>query len=73
MLNYQIVNYWANVVCSSSAVECRTRKRDSLGSNPLCYHFEAWAFLFSLRCPSSFGCIYIYECLTITLGGNVNE
>ena len=56
--------YWANVVCSSSAVECQTRKRDSLGSNPLCYHFEAWAFLFSPRCPSSFGCRPIYEYLT---------
>ena len=25
-------------------VECRTRNRESPGSNPLCYRFEDWAF-----------------------------
>ena len=27
-----------------SVVECRTRNRESPGSNPLCYRFEDWAF-----------------------------
>ena len=29
---------------SSSVVECRTRNRESPGSNHLCYRFEVWAF-----------------------------
>ena len=48
----------------SSAVECRTRNRESLGSNPLCYRFEVCEF-FSLSC--------INEYLAIDSGGNVNE
>ena len=31
----------------SSAVECRTHNRGSLGLNPLCCRFEAHAFLLS--------------------------
>ena len=55
----------------SSAVECRTRTRESPGSNPLCYRFEVWAFSFSPRCPSSISCINEY--LAIDSGGNVSE
>ena len=40
-------------------------------SNPLCYHFEVWAFSFSPRRPSSLSCINEY--LTIDSGGNVND
>ena len=35
----------------SSAVECRTRNQGSPGSNPLCYRFEDWVFLFSPLTP----------------------
>ena len=41
----------------SSVVECRTRNRESPGSNPLCYRFEVWAFSFSSRCLSRLSCI----------------
>ena len=30
--------------CSSSAADWQTLNRRSLGSNPLCCHFEAWPF-----------------------------
>ena len=32
-------------------VECRTRNRESPGSNPLCYRVEVWAFLFAPLTP----------------------
>ena len=51
-----------------SAVECRTRNQESLGSNPHCCRFEVWAFSFSARCPSSLRSEY----LAIGSGGNVN-
>ena len=41
----------------SSVVECRTRKRESPGSNPLCNRFEVWAFSFSSRRLSRLSCI----------------
>ena len=30
---------------------------ESASSNPICYRFKVWAFLFSPRCPSPFNCI----------------
>ena len=42
-----------------------------LGSNPLCYRFEVWAFLFSSRRLSRLSCINEY--LAIDSGGNVSE
>ena len=45
--------------CSISAVECRTRHRESPGSNPLCYS------------PSSLSCINEY--LALDSGGNVSD
>ena len=59
-----------NATCSS-AVECRIRNRESPGSNPLCYHFEVWAFSFSPQRPSSLSCINEY--LTLDGGGNVSK
>ena len=56
---------------SSSVVECRTRNRESPGSNPLYYRFEVWAFSFSLRRLSRLSCINEY--LAIDRGGNVSE
>ena len=55
----------------SSVVECRTRNRESPGSNPLCYGFEVWAFLFSSRRLSRLSSINEY--LAIDSGGNVSE
>ena len=43
----------------SSAVECRTRNKESPGLNPLCYRFKVWAFSFSPRCPSS---LVVHNC-----------
>ena len=51
------------------AVECQTRNQESLGSNPLCYHFEVWEFSFSAQCLTSLRCINEY--LSIDGGGNV--
>ena len=56
---------------SSSVVECRTRNRESPGSNPLCYRFEVWAFSFTSRRPSRLSCINEY--LAIDSGGNVSD
>ena len=44
----------------SSAVECQTLNRESPGSNPPLLPFEAWAFSFSTRRPSSLNCINEY-------------
>ena len=52
-------------------VECRTRNRESPGSNPRCYRFEVWAFPFTSRRLSRFSCINEY--LAIDSGGNVSE
>ena len=52
-------------------VECRTRNRESPGSNPRCYHFEVWAFSFTSRRLSRLSCINEY--LAIDSGGNVSE
>ena len=54
-----------------SAVECRTRIRESKGSNPFCYPIEVWAFSFFPRCPSSLSCTNEY--LAIDGGGNVSD
>ena len=70
-LNTSIGVYIHLVQRGSSALECRTLKRESLGSNPLCYSFEVWAFSFSPRCPSSLSCVHEY--LTRYSGGNVND
>ena len=56
--------------CGGSAVECRTRNRESPGSNPLYYRFEAWASLLSPRRPSSLSCINGH--MAIDSGGNVS-
>ena len=55
----------------SSVVECRTRNRESPGSNPLCFRFEVWAFSFTSRRLSRLSCINEY--LAIDSGGNVSE
>ena len=47
-------------------VECRTRNRESPGSNPRCYRFEVWAFSFTSRRLSRLSCIN-------DSGGNVSE
>ena len=52
-------------------VECRTRNRESPGSNPRCYRFEVWAFSFTSRSLSRLSCINEY--LAIDSGGNVSE
>ena len=52
-------------------VECRTRNRESPGSNPRCYRFEVWAFYFTSRRLSRLSCINEY--LAIDSGGNVSE
>ena len=52
-------------------VECRTRNRESPGSNPRCYRFEVWAFSFTSRRLSRLSCINEY--LAIDIGGNVSE
>ena len=52
-------------------VECRTRNRDSPGSNPRCYRFEVWAFSFTSRRLSRLSCINEY--LATDSGGNVSE
>ena len=41
-------------------VECRTRNRESPGSNPRCYRFEVWAFSFTSRRLSRLSCINEY-------------
>ena len=56
---------------SSSVVECRTRNRESPGSNPLCYRFEVWAFSFTSRRLSRLSCINEY--LAIDSSGNVSD
>ena len=61
----------ANLERGSSAVECRTRNRESPGSNPRCYRFEVWAFSFTSRRLSRLSCINEY--LAIDSGGNVSE
>ena len=55
----------------SSVVECRTRNRESPGSNPLCYRYEVCAFSFTSRRLSRLSCINEY--LAIDSGGNVSE
>ena len=60
-----------NVECGGSAVECPTRNQEIPCSNPLCYNFEVWAFLFSPRCPSSLSCTNEYQ--AIDGGGNVSK
>ena len=61
----------AHLVLGSSVVECRTRNRESPGSNPLCYRFEVWAFSFTSRRLSRLSCINEY--LAIDSGGNVSD
>ena len=61
------LNYYA----VAQLVECRTRNRESPGSNPRCYRFEVWAFSFNSRRLSRLSCINEY--LAIDSGGNVSE
>ena len=67
----QAIAFPLHVERGSSVVECRIRNRESPGSNPLCYHFEDWAFSFSSRRLSQLICINEY--LAIDSGGNVSE
>ena len=62
------VYMWSAV---AQLVECRTRNRESPGSNPRCYRFEVWAFSFTSRRLSRLSCINEY--LAIDSGGNVSE
>ena len=66
-----IRTYLLFVECGGSAVECRTRNRESPGSNPLCYRFGVLAFSFSPSCPISLSCINEY--LAIDGGGHMSE
>ena len=52
-------------------VECRTRNRESPGSNPRCYCFEVWALSFTSRRLSRLSCKNEY--LAIDSGGKVSE
>ena len=63
-----IFNLWSAV---AQLVECRTRNRESPGSNPRCYRFEVWAFSFTSRRLSRLSCINEY--LAIDSGGNASE
>ena len=63
-----IIQLWRAV---AQLVECRTRNRESPGSNPRCYRFEVWAFSFTSRRLSRLSCINEY--LAIDSGGNVSE
>ena len=65
---YCIFSYVEHI---SSAVECRTRNRESPGSNLLWCRLEVWAFSFSPRCPGSRSCINEY--LAIDGGENVKR
>ena len=60
-----------NMSAVAQLVECRTRNRESPGSNPRCYRFEVWAFSFTSRRLSRLSCINEY--LAIDSGGNVSE
>ena len=62
---------WIMWSAVAQLVECRTRNRESPGSNPLCYRFEVWAFSFTSRRLSRLSCINEY--LAIDSGGNVSE
>ena len=55
----------------NSVVECQTSNRQSPCSNPLCYRFDVWGFLFSPQCLSSFSCINEY--MPIDSEDNVSE
>ena len=59
------------VIAVAQLVECRTRNRESPGSNPRCYRLEVWAFSFTSRRFSRLSCINEY--LAIDSGGNVIE
>ena len=62
----------SNVERSSSVVECRTRNRESPGSNPPLLPFRRLGIFRSLhRRPCSLSCINEY--LTIDSGGNVSD
>ena len=65
----QVCHYMWSAV--AQLVECRTRNRESPGSNPRCYGFEVWAFSFTSRRLSRLSCINEY--LAIDSGGNVSE
>ena len=62
------VRTWSAV---AQLVACRTRNRESPGSNPRCYRFEVWAFSFTSRRLSRLSCINEY--LAMDSGGNVSE
>ena len=54
-------------------VECRTRNRESPGSNPLCYRFEDWAFFVLFTVAPVDSAVHINEYLAIDSGGNVSD
>ena len=68
LILYLSIYSWSAV---AQLVECRTRNRESPGSNPRCYRFEVWAFSFTSRRLSRLSCINEY--LAIDSGGNVCE
>ena len=41
------------------AVEHRTRNRESLGSNPVCWCIKVWEFSFSAQCPNLLRALYL--------------
>ena len=49
-LTLSLIIKWSAV---AQLVECRTRNRESPGSNPRCYRFEDWAFFFHFTTPQS--------------------
>ena len=68
IFNFSMRGPWSAV---AQLVECRTRNRESPGSNPRCYRFEVWAFSFTSRRLSRLSCINEY--LAIDSGENVSE
>ena len=63
-----VAPFWSAV---AQLVECRTRNRESPGSNTRCYRSEVWAFSFTSRRLGRLICINEY--LSIDSGGNVSE
>ena len=57
MMMMMMMMMWSAV---AQLVECRTRNRESPGSNPRCYRFEVWAFSFTSRRLSRLSCINEY-------------
>ena len=71
LLVHKVIDSCLTVERGSSVVECRTRNRESPGSNPRCYRLEVWAFSFSSRRLSRLSCIDEY--LAIDSVGHVSD